>query len=589
MSFTGDLEHLPIVDVIQLLHSTRKSGILRVKSRKGESQLVFKDGYIVSANHLNNRIRIGQILVDRRVITPEILEQTLLAQKDAGTARKPLIVTLLEKGLVKEEDAYKGLEQLIETTVVEILAWKKGTFTLDVLPETVTDEYRYYPERMKEEINFDTQGILMDALRIFDEKVRDGELVEEDFPDEEGGEPQEEGPLLSADDLGLADLDRLEKKEPEIFTVLTEYDPAKLHRQKLRELAPDLSGEELEELVAYLAGLSAAAHAGEKGVQPEPRTPAVVFFTPDELLGHCVTTACEASGMPVLVTRDEESFDPVIACSFARNSAPLLVCDAPDKADECFAAPRLASLRRQQREKHPQIRIVQLAAPGDAALALEAYGDGAGAVLPRPVRTDRREAYAADTIRFLQVFQTYLRGIADGEDSSRLGWLKTGIDRLHGRREAPEIALSLLQAVSGVFERSLTLVVRGSELIAEKGIGVRGEKGLGAIPAPGLRIPLAKPSLFRTVVDEGKLYYGPADDTVVTEHLFAAIGPPRHATVLLLPLQSRGKTVSLTYGDFGDRELPTVAIDLLAILASHAALVLENSLYRKKLEKSPAP
>ena len=41
MSFTGDLEHLPIVDVIQLLHATRKSGILRIGCRKGESQLVF--------------------------------------------------------------------------------------------------------------------------------------------------------------------------------------------------------------------------------------------------------------------------------------------------------------------------------------------------------------------------------------------------------------------------------------------------------------------------------------------------------------------------------------------------------------------
>ncbi len=77
MSFTGDLEHLPIVDVIQLLHATRKSGVLRIKSRKGESDLVFKDGYIVSANHLNNSVRIGQVLVDLRIITPEVLDQAL--------------------------------------------------------------------------------------------------------------------------------------------------------------------------------------------------------------------------------------------------------------------------------------------------------------------------------------------------------------------------------------------------------------------------------------------------------------------------------------------------------------------------------
>jgi len=39
MSFVGDLEHLPIVDVIQLLHATRKSGTLCMKSLKGRASL----------------------------------------------------------------------------------------------------------------------------------------------------------------------------------------------------------------------------------------------------------------------------------------------------------------------------------------------------------------------------------------------------------------------------------------------------------------------------------------------------------------------------------------------------------------------
>lgn len=86
MSFTGKLEHLPIIDVIQLLHSTRKSGILRFASRKGESQLVFKDGYIVSANHPNSSVRIGKILVDLNIISPETLSQALLRGRKGSPA-----------------------------------------------------------------------------------------------------------------------------------------------------------------------------------------------------------------------------------------------------------------------------------------------------------------------------------------------------------------------------------------------------------------------------------------------------------------------------------------------------------------------
>ena len=229
MSFTGDLEHLPIVDIIQLLHATRKSGILRVKSRKRESDLVFKDGYIVSASHLNNSVRIGTILIERNIITPEILDQTLLEQKNAGDERKPLIIALLDKGLVKEEDAYQGLEHLIEMTIVEILTWKRGTFTMDVLPDAIADEYRYYPGKINREINVDAQGVLMDALRIFDEKMRDGELAEEEIPEDDGTVtgtvPDEEGPALSADDLGLMRLelervDREEKKKRQHYAAI---------------------------------------------------------------------------------------------------------------------------------------------------------------------------------------------------------------------------------------------------------------------------------------------------------------------------------------------------------------------------------
>jgi hypothetical protein len=184
ISLTGNLEHVPIVDVMQLLHQTRKSGILRVKGRKGESQLVFKDGYVVSANHLNNSIRIGKILVDLNIITPEILDKALQVQGSAGSGRKPLIITLIDEGLVNEKDAYKGLEHLIETAVVEILTWKKGTFTLEELPTSVND-FRFYPGKLTSEINVDTQSALMDALRIFDEKKRDGELSDEEWPEDE--------------------------------------------------------------------------------------------------------------------------------------------------------------------------------------------------------------------------------------------------------------------------------------------------------------------------------------------------------------------------------------------------------------------
>lgn len=135
MSFNGALEHIPLVDVIQLLHMTGKTGILFLKSPKGESQLVFHEGFFVSANHLNNSVRIGQVLVEMQAISEEQLEQALAVQKNAGNDRKPLIATLIEQGTIDKDVAYKGLETLIEMTIVEVMTWSSGTFSLDVSKE----------------------------------------------------------------------------------------------------------------------------------------------------------------------------------------------------------------------------------------------------------------------------------------------------------------------------------------------------------------------------------------------------------------------------------------------------------------------
>ncbi len=151
MSFNGDLEHIPLVDVIQLLHMTGKSGVLHLQNPKGESQLVFRDGFFVSANHLNNSVRIGKVLVDMEAISVETLNQALTEQRNAGKNRKPLIATLIEQGLIDKVTAFKGLEKLIEMTIVEVLTWTSGSFSLDVSDMNISDEYRYFPEKLQQE------------------------------------------------------------------------------------------------------------------------------------------------------------------------------------------------------------------------------------------------------------------------------------------------------------------------------------------------------------------------------------------------------------------------------------------------------
>ncbi|HEY5974012.1 MAG TPA: DUF4388 domain-containing protein, partial [Geobacteraceae bacterium] len=266
MSFVGDLEHLPIVDVIQLLHSTRKSGTLCLRSPKGESQLVFNEGFIVSANHLNNSVRIGQILLEMKAISQEELDAALHEQEKAGDMRRPLIASLIETGKIRKEDAFKGLQSLIEMTIVEVLTWTTGTFTLDVDTSVVSDEYRYFPENLHEDLHLNTQSVLMDALRIYDEKKRDGTLPESaavpvaGLPDTAQAAATllqvDEGPDISALDLGLDDLEVLDRKVPDVFCGIKDGNPADGHRQKIKAALRQVPEIEQVKVISYLLEIS---------------------------------------------------------------------------------------------------------------------------------------------------------------------------------------------------------------------------------------------------------------------------------------------------------------------------------------------
>ena len=106
-------------------------------------------------------------------ISREDLEKAVAVQKSAGKNRKPLITTLIELGKLGHEEASRGLKKLIEITIVELLGWPKGTFTLDMEAIAVSPECSYLPDRMEQEVSLDGQMILMDVLRIFDERERD--------------------------------------------------------------------------------------------------------------------------------------------------------------------------------------------------------------------------------------------------------------------------------------------------------------------------------------------------------------------------------------------------------------------------------
>lgn len=601
MPLTGELEHLPIVDVIQLIHSTRKSGTLNVYSHKGEGQLVFNNGYIVSATHSSEKLKIGKILLESHIIDQNDLDKALGIQELSGNDRKPLIATLLDHCGLSKDAAFKALETLIEMTVVEMICWTHGIFTLDIDEINVSDDYRYLPKQLQT-VTLDTQMVLMDALRIFDEKVHSGEIQlseeasEEEFlnpleSDDHSQETSDEGDeeiIVSEDLLGLADLDKVERRKPHVFKGLEAFDPADIHRQVIDKTLLHISDEEKKLLVQFLSGIS-TTFLNDLGTQTnKTQSQAVIIYTCDEFLQHAIMTVCKNEGILVFATDDHRNLDNLIDRALFKYLEPILVFSGPVSDVNGFNKEEIVNIRSMEMAKYPQISIIQLASPLDFSFSLQSLNDGARAVFPLPCFSERQETFATDMVDFLNAFQVYIRGCFNEERRQQFAKLRNSLSGLRLLRKAPDISLMVLQFIGDLFERSITLIVDRNHLIAERSTGIIADKAVGPAAPMKFRIPIRKDSLLQEVTESANSFFGKSADTTFEDLLYPEIGAPEDGTFLLLPLKSNDRVITVTYADFGNKQPGKVSLDFLEFFVGQAGIAMENALFRKQLaDKQP--
>ena len=582
MSFSGDLEHLPIVDIIQLLNSTRKSGTLKLLGGKGESRLVFSDGHIICANHSNNSVRLGQVLISMNAITPAVLQQTLEEQKQAGEQRQPLVAMLIDAGNINKDLAFKGLEALIVMTIIDILTWDGGTFTVDVEDVALSEDYQYLPERFHKDFCVSTQNVLMDALRIYDEKMRDGVLTSESiFPSCDEQEIVEPAPLaeerpeevpglhISADILGLDELDRMEKKIPDVFKGLH----VPIIKQKVVEEIDlgEISGDDRVRLLSAIEKLT-PAEAKKSGGDGQ----LLIFFSRERLLKGVISTLCKRSGRSFFMIDDESSLDLLIENALAKELTPLLLIDAPDAE---HSPEELLSLTSQRTSIYPELVTIQLYLPEQEEFALRMLEAGCQLTLPKiidplPAKT------VANTIDMLTALHNWLSKPASAAINRMDKLFIATLKSLETIQEPADISPTLLKFVAETFSRGQTFVVVKDSLVAERGFDRdRQVEGIGPFPLKS-KIAINGIKTFARVVESGETFWGvPKDFPAIAA---VATTPPRLEKILLLPILVENRTIAVVYGDYGLGHAAHGQCERLSILARTAGLILEKVLRQKK-------
>lgn len=588
MSLNGALEHFPIIDVIQLLHGARKSGILRLICEKGESQLVFHEGDLVSANFLNSLVRVGQVLVSSGAINEETLAKALEIQKNAGENRKPLVITLLEHEMVDETAAYNGIESLIEMTVVEVLTWKDGHFSLEIGHSEQSGGYHFPRTAFPQRILLNAQGILMESLRIFDEKVRDGSMDE----------------ILSI--AGIANID-LDSEQPAGTTPIIQpaaYDPDNIpsamqqllsEQREMVQRSSDQSYRSVEVLKKLIVEefpkaskdhkrqlLTSLSAQPSKGASPADSPEiAVIIITGSQLLSTMVRAICHQEGIYAVATDNVNSLDISIRLLLCQALHLVIFLDVPhDRADQDTQEICLSL------KKYPQASVV-LAACSHFwnEQAMQSLGSGIRSVIPRPCSGCVDSYSITNAIDFYSGFGQFLHTLSAkyraGDDQRYFAC----ISRLRDCTARTDITVAVLEYLLPIFERAIVFLVTDEGLAAEHSFGVKGAKTDGIVQLSRFSIPHDDQEIFAQVIATGQMYYGFYSDSTWPHELYRLAGRPDSPEVLVFPFIRANSVVAFIYADFGNSFASSPSLHYLDALVQYTTARISVSAYRQKIKR----
>ncbi len=542
MAFNGNLEDLPFIDVLQLLHVAKKSGTLRMSSSKGTADIICRDGDIIGVTHPSEEVNLGGILIEMGEITTAQLQEAILYIKKAEPEYKPLMTTLVELGYLKKNSGWKGLETLIHRTMVEIISWKEGSFTFDVDKLPIDDDFRHFPADMEAGGGVDTQAALVEALRIFDERNRE----------------------------------QLEQKKRE--------DQRQKKGKRVEQTKPILDEEEAK----LLSAIEEVPDDVELG--PPTRSRTAILLCSDGFIKNVIKRICQDNGIYAFVSDVERDVVGEIEDSIAEGSATVLIVDLSNDESPGLGPKKRISTVKRIKHRNPQIPLVILSNSFGVKAYTQIFEMGARTMIPKPGRKK------ADTKRYVQLMKRFfsvliicLKSIFDEEHEllqrtresrMQMSSLKRRVHEIQDRRTSPDISLIVLQYIAEYMGRGIIFLVRKDDLLGLGSFGMDSKGDTISTAAMRLRIPLSKRSVFSDVVKEGIFFQGDSEDALLQKYLFDSIGAPLSNEVLLLPLKTENKTRALVYCDFGKYEAGPVKTDALEILASQAGMAMEVAIQR---------
>jgi DNA-binding response OmpR family regulator len=159
---TGDLQVVPLADILGLLQTQQQGGVLTVTRAAAKIELHFREGRIdlATAAGMPEEFLLGRFLADAAGVDETVIDEQL-REREGGPAQ----LTgshLVKQGVVEPDDLRAALTKQTCELVYELLRWSYGRFTFRaaMAPSALA---------LEAHLNLSVDGILMEGFRRVDE------------------------------------------------------------------------------------------------------------------------------------------------------------------------------------------------------------------------------------------------------------------------------------------------------------------------------------------------------------------------------------------------------------------------------------
>lgn len=127
MPLTGDVKTFPLLAIVRMIHSEKKTGLLTVTGDGRGCRIYFKEGNIIfTSGTLSKDLRLGELLKANNLIGDDTLQQMLNV---ARAMDKRLGAILIERGYLSRENLERLLLHQFKEMITKTLTWESAEFT----------------------------------------------------------------------------------------------------------------------------------------------------------------------------------------------------------------------------------------------------------------------------------------------------------------------------------------------------------------------------------------------------------------------------------------------------------------------------